>query len=177
MIFSATNFTNEREFPGLFREIRVNSRQESMRACSFSIKSIFLFRFDVTPGEIACIADVPVPVDLRRIGTGRGPFIGEIDTVDRQARQVPGVDERAKIAGLPAERTCSIVGEGGRDRSIDGAAGRAAALRGRPGWSERRTGRCVGWSKRWSDWSICASWCKCGTQRGVCGRTAAIQGE
>ena len=58
-----------------------------------STPTLFLFGFEVTPGEIARVAHIPEAIDLGRIGTGRGPFIGEINTVDRQVRQVPGIDE------------------------------------------------------------------------------------
>jgi hypothetical protein len=45
--------------------------------------TLFLFGFEVTPGKITCVTDVPEPIDPGRIGTGRSPFIREIDTIDR----------------------------------------------------------------------------------------------
>ncbi len=76
----------------------------------------------MTPGVIALVTAVPIPVDLGRVGTGRRIFIGEIDTIDRQARQVPGVDVATQVTRLPAEGASAII----RERSSDGASYRAA---------------------------------------------------
>jgi len=86
-----------------------------------------LLGFEVTPGVIPAVVDVPVTIDLCRVGTGRSPFIDEINAVDRQQCHVLGVDERAEVAGLPAERARSIFGKRRRDRGIYRAAGGSTA--------------------------------------------------
>ena len=88
-----------------------------------------LLGFEVAPGEITRVADVPEAVDFGRICTDGDIQIGEIDPVDRQAGHVPVVDERAQVAGLPAEGACAIKGEGRRDGGRDRTAG--SGYRGR----------------------------------------------
>src|SRR5687768_15796406 len=80
-----------------------------------------LLGFEVAPGEITRVADVPETVDLSRVGAGGDIHIAEVDAVDRQAGHVPVVDERAQVAGLPAEGAGAIEGE----RSCDGGGHRA----------------------------------------------------
>src|SRR5690349_18224261 len=86
-----------------------------------------LLGFEVAPGEVAGVADVPEAVDLGRVGTGGDVGVGEIDAVDGQAGQVPGVDEAPQVAGLPAEATGAVPDEGRGDGGGDRAAGGAAA--------------------------------------------------
>ena len=69
----------------------------------------------MTPGDAAIIANIPVAADLGRIGTGCDIEIGLVNAVDRQAGQIPRVDVRTEVAGLPAERTCAIITEWGGD--------------------------------------------------------------
>src|SRR5512138_2243926 len=96
----------------------------------------------MTPGIAPAVFDIPVTIDLWRIGAGASPFVGEIDTIDRQLVQIPGIDVGAEVAGLPAERPCPIPGERRRDRGIHRAAGGSAprggsAARGRGRTSSR----------------------------------------
>lgn len=81
----------------------------------------------MAPRVIPAVPNVPITVDLWRVGTGGGPFIGEINTVDRQLYHVPGVDKGAEVAGLPAERARPVFGKRRRDRGIYRTAGRSAA--------------------------------------------------
>ncbi len=108
----------------------------------FQSRKNFLFGFEMAPGKIARVAHIPITVDLGRIGTRRGIFIGEVHTVDRQARQVPGIDEGAEVARLPAEGAGPILGErrgnGSRHRAawtrtLGGRRSRGKGGRGRNG--------------------------------------------
>jgi len=103
--------------------------------------------FEVAPAEVARVADVPVAVDGRRVGARPDPAIGEIDTIDRQASQVPGVDVGTQVARLPAEGAGAISGE----RHADGRRDRAARTTGRRCGRWRGCWRrCRGWrSRRW----------------------------
>ncbi len=87
-------------------------KQKIDEAYASPIAIYSLFGFEVTPGVIPAVSDVPVPIDLWRVRTGGSPLIGKVDAIDRQLVQIPGVDVRAEVAGLPAERACSIPGEG-----------------------------------------------------------------
>ncbi len=57
----------------------------------------------MAPGNAAGVANVPEAGDLGRVGSGRHIEIGDIDTVDRYTRRIPGVDVCTQVAGLPAE--------------------------------------------------------------------------
>src|SRR5688572_9251253 len=96
-----------------------------------------LFGFEVAPGEITRVADVPETVDLGRQAAERHIQIGEIDTVDRQAGHIPRVDKCAQVAGLPAESAGSVFDE----RSCNSGIHRAAGAAGRRCGSARRCSR------------------------------------
>jgi hypothetical protein len=63
-----------------------------------SAESNPLFRFEVAPGKIAGVTDVPETVYLGwQIGCSN-IYVGEIDAIDRQAGEIPGVDVATQIA-------------------------------------------------------------------------------
>ena len=74
------------------------------------------FRLEAAPEDGACVANLPVTVDLGRQGSGGDVEVGEVDVVDRQVGQVPRVDVCAQVAGLPVECAGAILGEGRADQ-------------------------------------------------------------
>ncbi len=152
----------------------------------------FLFGFEVTPGNIAHIAHIPVTIDLGRIRTGWRVFIREVHAVDRQARHVPGVDVATKVARLPAEGANTIVlirssntarhratgktlrsGRSWGKRWRDRSAGRGRCI----GRRDRRAGGRIGRRNRAASWGRCIRRCGRGTGRswrvGRCDRRSA----
>ena len=74
-----------------------------------------LFGFEVSPGDSAGVANVPVTVDLGRVRTGSNIEVGNIDAIDRHTGRVPGIDIRAQVAGLPTEGARAVISEWGGD--------------------------------------------------------------
>src|SRR6185503_5708637 len=82
-----------------------------------------LFGFEMTEGNATNIVDVPVAINLGRVGIVRNVLVLEFDAVDLQAVQIPGVDIRAQVGRLPTKITCSIKGERRSKGTIYRAAG------------------------------------------------------
>src|SRR5678816_1482582 len=99
----------------------------------------------MAPGEVTRVTDVPEAVDGRRIGTGSGPAVGEIDAIDGQARQFSGVHEGAQTARLPAECAGAVEGKGRGNRRGDRATSAASWRRRAGGRGRVRACRCHGW--------------------------------
>ena len=99
----------------------------------------------MTPGKVADVDDVPVTVDLGRQVAGEDVLVCEVDSVDRQFGQVPGVDVATQVGSLPTERAGAVLDEGSRDGIVD-------RIAGWPG-----SGGCEGWSHR----SVRICRCRC----------------
>ena len=113
--------------------------------------SALLLGFEVSPGDTAVVAHVPETVKLCGVRARCDIQVGLVDTIDRQAGQIPRVDVKTKVTGLPAERACAIITK----RSRDGRCHRAASARTSggshcPTWGYAKgwgAGQRLGWSR------------------------------
>src|SRR5690349_12266300 len=109
-----------------------------------------LLGFEVTPGKITRIADVPETIYFGRVSADGHIEIGEVKAVERQAGHVPVVDEGTQVAGLPTEGTGAVEGEWSGDGGCDRAACAPGTGRRRArGGVGRRGCVCAGWGQGW----------------------------
>ena len=94
----------------------------------------------MTESAGAVVADVPETTDLGRVGTRSHIQVGDVGSIDGNTGGVPGVDIATERAGLPAERTGTILdepgGNGRADRAASASSTRSSCDRG------VRGGRC-----------------------------------
>ena len=80
--------------------------------------NINLFCFEVAPAHGAAVANVPETADLGGQRAYCHINIGVINAVDRQAAHIPRIQVGAQGAGLPAERSHTVLGERRRNGGI-----------------------------------------------------------